>query len=261
MHRAVIRHLGVTRLAAAIGGSVGGMQVLQWALDHPDDLHAAVLVCSTSRLTPQNIAFSAVAREAILRDPAFNEGDYYGTDQKPDTGLALARMIAHITYLSEESMRQKFGRRIQGADVPRGGFGVDFEVESYLQHQGASFLKRFDANSYLYLTRVMDYFDPFGDDPAVVAERLKRVRTRFLVLSFDSDWRFDTAHSREMVRTLAAHRVPVTFEEISSPWGHDSFLLVVPEYHRTVQSFLQRVHREAVEGIVDANGNGAADAT
>ena len=258
VHRAMIRHLGITRLAAAIGGSVGGMQVLQWALDHPEDLHAALLVCSTSKLSPQNIAFSAVAREAILHDPAFNDGDYYDTGTKPDTGLALARMIAHITYLSEESMRQKFGRRIQGADVPRGGFGVDFEVESYLQHQGASFLKRFDANSYLYLTRVMDYFDPFGGDPVDLAERLKRVATRFLVLSFDSDWRFDTAHSREMVRTLAAHRVPVTFEEISSPWGHDSFLLVIPEYHRTVGSFLRRVHREAVEGVVDPNGTADA---
>jgi len=256
VHRAVIHHLGVQRLAAAVGGSVGGMQVLQWALDHPDDLHAALLVCSTSRLTPQNIAFSAVAREAILRDPAFNGGDYYDSDQKPDTGLALARMIAHITYLSEESMRQKFGRRIQDADGPRGGFGVDFAVESYLQHQGASFLKRFDANSYLYLTRVMDYFDPFGVDPALLADQLKRVRTRFLVLSFDSDWRFDTAHSREMVRTLAAHRVPVTFEEISSPWGHDSFLLVMPEYHRTVQSFLRRVHQEVVEGVQRTNSAG-----
>lgn len=257
VHRAVIHHLGVRRLAAAVGGSVGGMQVLQWALDHPDDLHSAVLVCSTSRLTPQNIAFSAVAREAILRDPSFNGGDYYDTGHSPDTGLALARMIAHITYLSEESMRQKFGRRIQGAEAPRGGFGVDFEVESYLQHQGESFLKRFDANSYLYLTRVMDYFDPFGGDPAEVAERLRPVLTRFLVLSFDSDWRFDTAHSREMVRTLAAHRVPVTFEEIASPWGHDSFLLVVPEYHRTVQAFMNRVYHEAVEGVTDPAAGGA----
>ena len=165
-------------------------------------------------------------------------------------------MIAHITYLSEESMWKKFGRqRIEGGDY----FGVDFDVESYLKHQGARFLERFDANSYLYLTRVMDYFDPFGGDPAALAERLKRVRTRFLILSFDSDSRFDTSHSREVVRTLAAQRVPVTFEEIVSPWGHDSFLLVVPDYHRTVRSFLQRIHREAVEGVVDSH-NGTDDA-
>lgn len=248
VHRALVHHLGIMRLAAAVGGSVGGMQVLQWALDHPDDIHAAVLVCSTSKLTPQNIAFSAVAREAILRDPDFHGGDYYAHETGPDTGLSLARMIAHITYLSEESMRQKFGRRIQGGEEPRRSFGVDFAVESYLQHQGESFLRRFDANSYLYLTRVMDYFDPFGGDPAAVAEQLKRVRTRFLVLSFDTDWRFDTAHSRELVRTLSAHRVPVTFQEIASPWGHDSFLLVVQDYHRTVATFMRRVEAETVNG-------------
>jgi len=260
VHRALIHHLGVSRLAAAIGGSVGGMQVLQWALDHPDDIHAGVMVCSTSRLSPQNIAFSAVAREAILRDPAFNGGDYYGRE-RPDMGLSLARMIAHITYLSEESMRQKFGRRIQDAAEPRRGFGVDFAVESYLQYQGESFLKRFDANSYLYLTRVMDYFDPFGGDPVDVAERLMRVRTRFLVMSFDSDWRFDTEHSRQMVRTLAAHRVPVTFQEIASPWGHDSFLLVVPEYHETMATFLRRVHQEVVGGARPAPTPGESNAS
>ncbi len=261
VHRALMHHLGIRRLAAAIGGSVGGMQVLEWALKHPDDLHAALLVCSSSRLSPQNIAFSAVAREAILRDPAFNDGDYYDRDARPDMGLSLARMIAHITYLSEESMRQKFGRRIQDSDAPRRGFGVDFAVESYLQYQGESFLKRFDANSYLYLTRVMDYFDPFGGDPAEVAETLMRVRTRFLVLSFDSDWRFDTEHSRQMVRTLAAHRVPVTFQEIASPWGHDSFLLVVPEYHDTVATFMRRVHQEVVGGARSAPTPGEANAS
>ncbi len=251
VHRALIHHLGIRRLVAAIGGSVGGMQVMQWALDHPDDIHSGVMVCATGRLSAQNIAFSAVAREAILRDPDFNGGDYYDTGRRPDAGLALARMIAHITYLSEESMRHKFGRRIQDAEAPRRNFGVDFEVESYLQYQGESFLKRFDANSYLYLTRVMDYFDPFAD-PAVASELLRRVRTRFLILSFDTDWRFDTAHSRELVRTLQANRVPVTFREIESPWGHDSFLLVIPEYHRTVAGFLDRMEREAVDGARSA---------
>ncbi len=243
VHRALAAHLGIGRLLAAIGGSLGGMQVLQWALDHPGDLGAAVVICASSRLSAQNIAFSAVAREAIMGDPHFNGGDYYRTGASPDQGLAVARMLAHITYLSEESMRRKFGRRIQDADAPRFGFDVDFQVESYLQHQGASFLKRFDANSYLYLSRVMDYFDAFAD-PVAIARALAGTPTRFLVVSFDSDWRFDTAHSREIVRTLAASGAAVTFREVVSPHGHDSFLLPIPEYHRTVAGFLDRAARE-----------------
>jgi homoserine O-acetyltransferase/O-succinyltransferase len=250
VHRALLAHLGVGRLVAAIGGSVGGMQVLQWALDHPEDLHSGVLVCSTSRLTAQNIALSAVAREAILRDPAFHGGDYAAHETNPDAGLSLARMIAHITYLSEDAMREKFGRRIQDQDTPRFGFDTDFQVESYLKHQGESFLKRFDANSYLYLTRVMDYFDPFGEP--TMAAKLRRVRSRFLVVSFDTDWRFDTRHSREIVRTLNAHQVPVTFREIPSPWGHDSFLLLVPEYHELVRRFMLRMEAEHVRGAQTA---------
>ena len=243
----VVGHLGIARPLAAIGGSLGGMQVLQWALDHPTELQGAVLVCATARLSAQNIAFSAVAREAIMRDPDFNGGDFYGDGARPDLGLSLARMVAHITYLSEASMREKFGRRLQNGDRPRHGFDVDFQVESYLQHQGRSFLKRFDANTYLYLTRVMDYFDPFGERAA--AARLERLRTRFLCLSFDTDWRFDTSHTREIVRRLSAARVPVTFREIASPWGHDSFLLEVPEYHRTVAAFLRRLEAEAVHRL------------
>jgi homoserine O-acetyltransferase len=243
VHRALVRHLGIERVFAVVGGSLGGMQGLQWALDEPDELDSVVAVCASSRLTPQNIAFSAVAREAIMRDPDFHGGDYAARGVAPTRGLAIARMMAHITYLSEESMRTKFGRRFQDSPEPRFGFDVDFEVESYLHYQGESFLKRFDANSYLYLTRVMDYFDPFEDMEGAAA-RLEDMRTRFLVLSFDSDWRFDTAHSREMVRVLAAHRVPVTFREIRSPFGHDSFLLEVPEYHRTVAGFLDRLAQE-----------------
>jgi homoserine O-acetyltransferase/O-succinyltransferase len=239
VHRALVRHLGITRLRAAIGGSLGGMQVMHWAMDFPDDLAAAVLVCATSRLSAQNIAFSAVAREAIMRDPNFHGGDYQRIGARPDAGLAVARMMAHITYLSEEGMRNKFGRRFQNGTTPRFGFDVDFQVESYLHHQGEAFLRRFDANSYLYLTRVMDYFDAFGD-MSQAGPKLERLTTPFLVVSFDSDWRFDTSHSREIVQVLSAHRVPVSFREISSPHGHDSFLLVIPEYHRTVASFLRR---------------------
>lgn len=248
VHRALLRHLGIRRLLAAVGGSLGGMQALQWSIEHPDEVHSAVVVCSTARLSAQNIAFSAVAREAIMRDPNFHGGDYQRHGVRPDAGLSVARMMAHITYLSEEGMRRKFGRRLQDRESPRFGFDVDFQVESYLHHQGEAFLKRFDANSYLYLTRVMDYFDPFGDMVAAGA-KLERVDTRFLVMSFDSDWRFDTAHSRDLVRILAAHRVPVTFREIASPHGHDSFLLEVPEYHRTVASFMRRMEAEAIGGV------------
>jgi homoserine O-acetyltransferase/O-succinyltransferase len=246
VHRRLIAHLGISRLMAAFGGSLGGMQVLQWALDHPDDVYAGLLVCASARLSAQNIAFSAVAREAITGDPDFQGGNYYGTGRSPDRGLALARMMAHITYLSEESMRLKFGRRIQGADAPRFGLDIDFQVESYLQHQGEAFLKRFDANSYVYLTRCLDYFDPFRE--AAARRRIERMKTRFLVMSFDSDWRFDTSHSRDIVTTLTREGVPVTFREVASSWGHDSFLLVVPEYHDTVRAFLLRVEEEAVHG-------------
>lgn len=244
VHRALLRHLGVGRLVAAVGGSVGGMQVLEWALAYPDEMHSGLMICSTSRLTAQNIALSAVAREAILRDPNFHGGDYAAAGVAPDSGLALARMIAHITYLSEEAMREKFGRAIQDRDQPRFGFDTDFQVESYLKHQGESFLKRFDALSYLYLTRVMDYFDPFGQPDAT--ERLQRLRSHFLVLSFDTDWRFNTSHSREIVRMMNRHNVPVTAREIASPWGHDSFLLVVPEYHELVSDFMRRMEQEAI---------------
>ena len=249
VHRRLAAHLGVTRLFAVVGGSLGGMQGLQWAIDAPDEVASVVAPCASSRLTPQNIAFSAVAREAIMRDPNFHGGAYAAEGVAPTGGLAVARMMAHITYLSEESMREKFGRRFQDSDEPRFGFNVDFEVESYLHYQGESFLKRFDANSYLYLTRVMDYFDPFGDI-AQVAERLEEMTTRFLVLSFDTDWRFDTAHSREIVRVLSAHRVPVTFREIRSPFGHDSFLLEVPEYHRTIAGFVDQLAREGEHRLV-----------
>lgn len=247
-HRALLRQLGVSRLLAAIGGSLGGMQALQWSLDHPGEVGGALVIASSARLSAQNIAFSAVAREAIMRDPDFAGGDYYeaGRAGRPDRGLALARMIGHITYLSEESMRQKFGRRIQDAVEPRFGFDVDFEVESYLAYQGQSFVERFDANTYLYMTRVMDYFDPFGD-PAYVGRQVAAARaaadggTSYLVLSFDSDWRFSTEHAREIADVLRGAGARVTFRELSAPHGHDSFLFPVPEYHRTVAGFLDRL--------------------
>ena len=234
VHRRLLEHLGVRRLHGAIGGSLGGMQVLQWAIDHPGEIENGVLVCASARLSAQNIAFSAVARASIINDEHFAGGDYYGTGASPRVGLAVARMMAHITYVSEDSLRHKFGRE-RLSDTPT--FDVDFQVESYLEHQGTSFLERFDANSYLYLTRVMDYFEPFADEEAAI-ERLRASGTAFLVISFDTDWRFPTSHSAEIARVLGRAGCAVVQEEVASPWGHDSFLLEVPRYHELVAAQL-----------------------
>lgn len=238
-HRRLVRHLGVARVHSVVGGSLGGMQALSWALEAPEEVGSAVVVAASSRLSAQNIAFSAVAREAIMRDPDFAGGAYYGTGRSPQVGLAVARMMAHITYLSEAAMSTKFGRRFQDSETPRFGFGVDFQVESYLKHQGESFLSRFDALSYLYLSRALDYYDPFSEpDAPAQLRRMAEAGTRALVLSFDSDWRFDTGHSLRIVRRLEHAGVPVTFREVASTAGHDSFLLPVPEYHAIVAAFL-----------------------
>jgi homoserine O-acetyltransferase len=233
-HRRLLDRLGIARLHATIGGSLGGMQALQWSIDHPEQVDRAALICCSGRLSAENIAFSAVARAAIIRDPDFAEGDYLNNERRPDTGLALARMLAHITYLSGESMRRKFdrARRVPGAPMT---LGDDFEVEHYLEHQAESFIRRFDPLSYLYLTRTMDYFDPFSATPA---HQLQKIRTRFLLISFDTDWRFGREHSLHIARNLGDADVAIEHLEISSPWGHDSFLLEVPEYHEAVGRFL-----------------------
>lgn len=241
VHRALLAHLGVDRLLAAIGGSLGGMQVLQWALDYPQDVANAIVIAASSRLTAQNIAFSAVARRAIMTDPQFSQGEYAANGVSPETGLSIARMMAHITYLSEDALTEKFGRQAHPA-VDEPGLGVHFAVESYLDHQGKSFVERFDALSYLYLTRVMDYFDPFAEHEALA--RVTEHPVRWLVISFDTDWRFGTEHSRRIVRRLEHAGQPVSFREITSPWGHDSFLLEIPDYHATLRSYLQRAQLE-----------------
>lgn len=241
VHRALVKSFGIERLAGVVGGSMGGMQALHWGLNHPDELRSIGVIAATSRLTAQNIAFSAVARAAIMRDPGFHEGRYREVGDQPSMGLSIARMMAHITYLSEEGMAEKFGRRLQTGDAHR-GFGVDFAVESYLDYQGRKFLNRFDALTYLYLTRSMDYFDPFGEPDAAAAMATARIPA--LVVSFDSDWRFDTGHSRRIVRALEKARVPVTFREIACPWGHDSFLLSDADYHATVRAFWEGLDRD-----------------
>jgi homoserine O-acetyltransferase len=234
VHRRLLRHLGIDRLHAAIGGSLGGMQVLQWTIDAPDEIGRAVLVAASSLLSAQNIAFSAVARTAILSDPDFRDGQYAAAGTRPAAGLSVARMMAHITYVSEQLLDEKFGRDRVSDGPPR--MGTDFQVESYLDHQASSFQARFDALSYLYLTRVMDYFDPFADPRA--AARAASYDTRFLVLSFDSDWRFPTHHSVRLREQLAAAGAISEHVEIASSWGHDSFLLKPPGYHERVAQFL-----------------------
>jgi homoserine O-acetyltransferase len=213
VHRRLLRELGVTRVHAAVGGSLGGMQILQWTLDHPDEIERAVLVCSTARLTAGNIAFSKVARHAILTHDAMD----------------VARMMAHITYVSEESLRRKFDRNRRGEAMT---LASDFEVEHYLDYQARIFLERFDPHSYLYLSRVMDYYDPFPEAEVTPA-------SRFVLISFDSDWRFGTEHSEFILEQLTALGADVTHHEVESPWGHDSFLMNVPEYHRLVYQALR----------------------
>ncbi len=244
VHRRLVQHLGVERLLAVVGGSLGGMQVLDWALAHPQDLANAAIIAASSRLTAMNIAFSAVARRAIMTDPDFHDGQYAAAGVSPGIGLAIARMMAHITYMSEEALTEKFGRQPSGRDEPL-GFGVDFAIESYLEHQGSTFLERFDALSYLYLTRVMDYFDPFADMNAVSAAQAA-AKLRFLVMSFESDWRFSVEHSRRIVRHLEHARLTVSSREVESTWGHDSFLLELPEYHQALRAFMDRAREEGL---------------
>ena len=241
VHRALLDHLGIEKLLAAFGGSLGGMQVLEWALTYPEDLRHAIVIAASSRLSAMNIAFSAVAREAITRDPGFSGGQYVAAGTIPDRGLSIARMMAHITYLSEEAMADKFGRTPQLAELAP-GFGADFAVESYLRHQGEAFLERFDALSYLYLTRVMDYYDPFAREGATDAAAASAVR--FLVASFTSDWRFSSSHSRRIVRHLEQSGIPVTYRDIETAGGHDSFLLEIEPYHETIRAYMDRALEE-----------------
>jgi homoserine O-acetyltransferase len=234
VHRALLSHLGITHVHAAIGGSLGGMQALQWALDHPREVERAVMICASARLSAQNIAFTAVTRAAILSDPDFQEGNYLDGPSRPSRGLSLARKIGHITYLSQESMRRKFDRARREGEFAPMSMASDFEVEHYLDHQGQSFVERFDALSYLYLTRLMDYFQPFSD----ASLDLAGVSTRFVAISFDSDWRFGSEHSRLIVSELEKGGAHARHVEVSSPWGHDSFLLDLTEYHRVVAEAL-----------------------
>ena len=234
----LLDHLGIDTLFAAVGGSMGGMQVLQWAASYPERVYAALPIACATRHSAQNIAFHEVGRQAIMADPDWRGGRYHLEGTNPRRGLAVARMGAHITYLSDAALHRKFGRKFQDRDKATFSFDADFEVESYLRHQGSSFVERFDANSYLYLTRAMDYFDLAADAGGVLAHAFKGSQTRFCVISFTSDWLFPTSESRAIVHALNASSARVSFAEIVTDKGHDAFLLEEPELFAIVRGFL-----------------------
>ncbi len=234
----LIDHLGIESLFAVIGGSMGGMQVLQWASSYPERVFAAMPLATGARHSAQNIAFHEVGRQAVMADPDWREGRYLDADTRPSKGLSVARMGAHITYLSEAALHRKFGRNLQDRDSRTFSFDADFQVESYLRHQGLSFVERFDANSYLYLTRAMDYFDLAADHGGVLARAFAGSKTRFCVASFTSDWLFPTSDSRAIVHALNASGASVSFVELESDKGHDAFLLDEPELFATLRGFI-----------------------
>lgn len=235
--------LGIKQWAAIIGGSLGGMQALQWAMDYPDGLRHAIVIAAAPKLSAQNIAFNEVARQAIMSDPDFHAGHYYEQGVVPRRGLMLARMLGHITYLSDDAMRAKFGRELREGKL-NFGFDVEFQVESYLRYQGKSFVERFDANTYLLMTKALDYFDPAAEFDHSLAAALKRATARFLVLAFTSDWRFPPARSHEIVRALQDNDLDVSYAEITSQEGHDAFLIPDPRYLAILHAYLNRIAKE-----------------
>lgn len=242
MVRAQVRlvdHLGIDRLFAVAGGSMGGMQALQWAVSYPDRVVASIPIATTAKHSPQQIAFNQVGRAAIMADPNFNDGAYYG-GPVPKDGLALARMVGHITYLSDDSMHEKFGRRLRGKKTLGYNLDVDFEVESFLRYKGDTFVNRFDANSYLYITKTIDYFD-MSQGTGSLAKTFEKVKSKFLVISFKSDWLYPPYQSKEIVKALMVNAVDVTYCEIDSKYGHDAFLLDVGEMPRMIRNFLANV--------------------
>ena len=238
--------LGIHQFAAVMGGSLGGMQALAWSMIFPERLRHCIVIASTSKLSAQNIAFNDVARQSILTDPDFHGGDFYAHGVVPKRGLRVARMVGHITYLSDDSMAEKFGRELRNGGY-QFGFGIDFEIESYLRYQGDKFSEYFDANTYLLITKALDYFDPareYGDD---LAKALEPTLAQFLVVSFTTDWRFSPERGREIVQALVKNKRKVSYAEIAAPHGHDAFLLEDPRYMNTVRAYYDRIWQE-IEG-------------
>lgn len=239
------KHLGIEQWAALVGGSMGGMQVLQWAIDYPDKLRHAVVIAAAPKLSAQNIAFNEVARRAIMSDPDFHDGRFIEAGTTPKQGLALARMLGHLTYLSDDMMGSKFGRELR-EDKLQYNYGVEFQVESYLRYQGEKFATKqnFDANTYLLMTKALDYFDPAAEFDHDLTQALAKAQAKFLVVSFTSDWRFSPARSHEIVKALLDNDADVSYAEITSKHGHDAFLLPNPHYQGVFQAYMQRVLNE-----------------
>jgi len=235
--------LSITTWAAVIGGSLGGMQALQWAIDYPDRVRHAIAIAAAPRLSAQNIAFNEVARRAILSDPEFHQGNYYAHDVIPRRGLMIARMLGHITYLSDEGMRAKFGRELHEGQLNY-TYESDFQVESYLRYQGYSFVDRFDANTYLLMTKALDYFDPAADFENDLSAAFRRAKAHFLVVAFTSDWRFAPDRSREIVKALVDAKRQVSYAEIKATQGHDAFLLPIPRYQETFSAYMNQIKHE-----------------
>jgi homoserine O-acetyltransferase len=248
----LLDHLGVETLFCVTGGSMGAMQAIQWVASYPNRVFAALPLAGAARHSAQNIAFHEVGRQAVMADPDWRGGRYLIEGTSPRRGLAVARMAAHITYLSDAALHRKFGRRLQDREVPTFGFDADFQVESYLRHQGTIFVERFDANSYLYITRAMDYFDLAADYDGVLANAFRGAKTRICIVSFTSDWLFPTSDARAVVHALNAASVPVSFAEIETDKGHDAFLLEEPELYEIVRGFLEGAARG--RGLPPANG-------
>jgi homoserine O-acetyltransferase len=228
--------LGIGRFVAIMGGSLGAMQALQWTMSYPDRVGHSLVIAAAPKLSAQNIAFNEVARQAITTDPDFHGGDYYAHGVVPRRGLRLARMLGHITYLSDDAMAEKFGRALRTGSL-QFNFDVEFEIESYLRYQGDKFAEYFDANTYLRITKALDYFDPAAEFGGDLARALARARACFLVVSFTSDWRFSPARSREIVKALVHNKLPVSYAEIAAPHGHDAFLMDDPRYHGVLRAY------------------------
>ncbi len=236
--------LGITQWSAVIGGSLGGMQALQWTIDYPERIRHSIIIASAPKLSAQNIAFNEIARQAIMSDPDFHQGRYYGEKSFPKRGLTLARMLGHVTYLSEHLMRLKFGRELKSGQF-NFDFDVEFQVESYLRYQGQVFSENFDANTYLLMTKALDYFDPASEHGDSLEKALERAKSKFLIISFTTDWRFSPERSEEIVNALTAVQKEVSYVKISAPQGHDSFLLNVPRYIGVFRAYMKNVAIEA----------------
>jgi len=240
--KTLINYLGVQRLSSVIGGSLGGMQALEWNLQFPNEVKNTIIIAAAPNLTAQNIAFNEVARQSIITDPDFQKGNFYTKKNKPKRGLRVARMLGHITYLSNDAMKSKFGRKKQNKDYQY-NFNTEFEIESYLNYQGDKFAKEFDANTYIRMTKALDYYDPTKQNKKKLSEVFKKIKSKFLVISFTSDWRFSPSRSKEIVKSLLDNNINVSYAEISAESGHDAFLMSDNHYHEILNSFFKNIFK------------------